>query len=214
MDALVARVRSAAEADLRAAYGETVKQVRQEGISVVRKRIIAEIAADETVDSGLAAAVVPEALKGLEKDIVRRDILRTSKRIDGRDTSTVRPIACEVGILPRAHGSALFTRGETQALVVATLGTGQDEQIMDTLEASTGSTSCCTTISHPIRWARRASCATRGAARSVTASWPGGGSSAAAQQGRLPLHHPRGFRDHRIQRLVLPWLRSAGPRCP
>ena len=134
MDALVARVRSAAEADLRAAYGETVKQVRQEGISVVRKRIIAEIAADETVDSGLAAAVVPEALKGLEKDIVRRDILRTSKRIDGRDTSTVRPIACEVGILPRAHGSALFTRGETQALVVATLGTGQDEQIMDTLE--------------------------------------------------------------------------------
>src|SRR5208282_5336191 len=71
--------------------------------------------------------------KDLEADIVRNAILDTGFRIDGRDTKTVRPIVCEVGILPRAHGSALFTRGETQALVVTTLGTGQDEQIIDAL---------------------------------------------------------------------------------
>src|SRR6185312_13673328 len=71
--------------------------------------------------------------KSIEKDIVRGAILKTGRRIDGRDTRSIRPISCEVGILPRAHGSALFTRGETQALVVATLGTGQDEQIIDAL---------------------------------------------------------------------------------
>ena len=65
---------------------------------------------------------------------MRTAILDTGKRIDGRDTKTVRPIVAEVGVLPRAHGSSLFTRGETQALVVATLGTGQDEQIIDALE--------------------------------------------------------------------------------
>ncbi|HIC60813.1 MAG TPA: polyribonucleotide nucleotidyltransferase, partial [Rhodospirillales bacterium] len=87
-------------------------------------------AADEEVDESL----VSDAFKNLEKEIVRQDILRTGQRIDGRDTKTVRPIACEVGVLPRAHGSALFTRGETQALVVTTLGTGQDEQIIDGLD--------------------------------------------------------------------------------
>ena len=85
---------------------------------------------DETSDHALISSLT----KDLEADIVRGSILKTKKRIDGRDTSTVRPIVAEVGTLPRAHGSALFTRGETQALVVATLGTGQDEQIIDALE--------------------------------------------------------------------------------
>jgi polyribonucleotide nucleotidyltransferase len=85
---------------------------------------------DETSDYALISSLT----KDLEADIVRGNILKTKKRIDGRDTSTVRPIVAEVGTLPRAHGSALFTRGETQALVVATLGTGQDEQIIDALE--------------------------------------------------------------------------------
>ena len=76
------------------------------------------------------------AFKALEKDIVRGSILETAKRIDGRDLSTVRPITCEVGVLPRAHGSAVFTRGETQALVVATLGTGEDEQYVDALQGT------------------------------------------------------------------------------
>ena len=76
------------------------------------------------------------AFKELEKDVVRSSILSTKHRIDGRDLTTVRPIVCEVGILPRTHGSALFTRGETQALVVATLGTGEDEQYIDALEGT------------------------------------------------------------------------------
>ena len=83
---------------------------------------------------GLDADKAKGLMKELEADIVRNAILDTGMRIDGRDTKTVRPIIAEVGILPRAHGSALFTRGETQALCVATLGTGQDEQIIDQLE--------------------------------------------------------------------------------
>ena len=77
--------------------------------------------------------------KEMESEIVRSSILKTGKRIDGRDTKTVRPIVSEVGVLPRTHGSALFTRGETQALVVATLGTGSDEQIIDALEGESRS---------------------------------------------------------------------------
>ena len=131
--ALAEKIKALAEADLRAAYAEKVKQTRQSKISAVKDQVKAALAADESLDQGLVAAAAPELLKKLESDIVRRDILNTGNRIDGRDTKTVRPIAVEVGILPRTHGSALFTRGETQALVVATLGTGQDEQIIDDL---------------------------------------------------------------------------------
>ncbi len=113
---------------LRAAYGERVKQERQAKISAVREQAMALVAGNEA-----QAAVAGDVFKKLEKEIVRGDILDTGERIDGRDTKTVRPIVAEVGFLPRAHGSALFTRGETQALVTATLGTGQDEQIIDAL---------------------------------------------------------------------------------
>ncbi len=130
---LAERVAEMAEADLREAYGETVKQERQAKVAAVKERVTEELTADDTLDQDLVAAVLPQILKDLEKNIVRRSILSTGGRIDGRDTRTVRPIATEVGILPRTHGSALFTRGETQALVVTTLGTGQDEQIMDAL---------------------------------------------------------------------------------
>src|SRR5258708_4520 len=78
--------------------------------------------------------IAAKVFKEIEKDIVRGAILKGEPRIDGRDTKTIRPIVCEVGVLPRAHGSAIFTRGETQAIVVTTLGTGQDEQIIDALE--------------------------------------------------------------------------------
>jgi len=132
--ALVEKVRALAEAGLREAYGETVKQARQEKISAVKKQVAANLADDESQDAGLVGAILGDILKAVESDIVRQDILKTSKRIDGRDLSTVRSIAAQVGVLPRAHGSALFTRGETQALVVATLGTGQDEQIIDGLD--------------------------------------------------------------------------------
>jgi len=131
--ALAERIKASAEAEMRAAYKETVKSARHEKLSAVKKRVVAELDADETMDKELVAAVSGDVFKSLEKNIVRQDILNSSKRIDGRDTKTVRPIAVDVGILPRAHGSALFTRGETQALVVTTLGTGQDEQIIDGL---------------------------------------------------------------------------------
>jgi len=118
-----------AEPALREAYSETVKQARQEKIAAVKAEALAKLA-----EEGVDEAIVGSLFKSLEKDIVRGNILKTKSRIDGRDTSTVRPIVSEVGVLPRAHGSALFTRGETQALVTATLGTGQDEQISDALE--------------------------------------------------------------------------------
>ena len=130
---IAARVRAAVESDMRAAYAETVKQTRQKKLAAVRDKVTAELKEDATLDQDLVSGALSGVLKDLEKDIVRRDILSSGKRIDGRDTSTVRSIAAEVGLLPRAHGSALFTRGETQALVVATLGTGQDEQIIDAL---------------------------------------------------------------------------------
>ena len=122
------RLAKIVEDPLREAYQETVKQARVEKISAAKAAAIEALDADEA-DSKLIGGL----LKDLEKDIVRGSILKTGKRIDGRDTRTVRQISSEVGTLPRTHGSAVFTRGETQAFVVATLGTGQDEQIMDAL---------------------------------------------------------------------------------
>lgn len=117
-------------AALTEAYAETSKQARTEKIAAVKDQAKAALGGED----GSRVELVAARFKDLEKDIVRGAILKTGKRIDGRDTKTVRPITSEVGILPRAHGSALFTRGETQALVVATLGTGEDEQIIDALE--------------------------------------------------------------------------------
>ena len=116
--------------DLRAAYAEQSKQTRTDKIDEVKKKAKEAIGGDDQAKTDL----VGKLFKDLERDIVRGDIVKSGKRIDGRDGKTVRPISAEVGILPRAHGSALFTRGETQALAVATLGTGQDEQIIDALE--------------------------------------------------------------------------------
>ena len=127
--ALTARVDALARAPLAAAYREQHKQIRHERIDAAKKATTEALAAE-----GVEAERARPLFKTLEADIVRNAILDTGLRIDGRDTRTVRPIVAEVGILPRAHGSALFTRGETQALCVATLGTGQDEQIVDALE--------------------------------------------------------------------------------
>ena len=122
------RVKELGESELRAAYGEADKGARRDKIDGVKAAMLEQLGPEEFEPELLSAL-----FKGLEKDIVRGSILETGRRIDGRDTKTVRPIQCEVGVLPRAHGSALFTRGETQALVVTTLGTGQDEQIIDAL---------------------------------------------------------------------------------
>jgi polyribonucleotide nucleotidyltransferase len=115
--------------ELAQAYRIVVKQDRHAAIQAVKEKALAQLGGEEAL-----VAVFPSVFKALESDIVRGNILDTGIRIDGRDTKTVRPIVAEVGVLGRSHGSALFTRGETQALVVTTLGTGQDEQIIDALE--------------------------------------------------------------------------------
>jgi polyribonucleotide nucleotidyltransferase len=122
------KVRDAVSTDIAAAYAEVQKQARSQRLDAAKAKL-AEIFTDEA-EKTLAA----KCFKQLEKDIVRGAIIDGKPRIDGRDTKTVRPISVEVGVLPRAHGSALFTRGETQSLGVTTLGTGQDEQIIDALE--------------------------------------------------------------------------------
>ncbi|NDE89806.1 MAG: polyribonucleotide nucleotidyltransferase [Alphaproteobacteria bacterium] len=115
-------------ADLKAAYAETIKQNRQSKIAALKDK-----AAKSIPETEFCAGAVAETVEHMEYNYMRNMILDTKKRIDGRDTKTVRPIVSEAGILPRTHGSALFTRGETQALVVATLGTAQDEQRIDEL---------------------------------------------------------------------------------
>ena len=123
-----AAVKAQAEAALTEAYKHTVKQDRVEAIGA------AKTAAKEALAEQFDEGMIGGALKELEKDIVRGGILDTGMRIDGRDTKTVRPIVSETTVLPRTHGSSVFTRGETQALVTTTLGTAQDEQIIDSIE--------------------------------------------------------------------------------
>ncbi len=127
--AVEAQLRQVIGPEVEAAYRERGKQDRSNRLEAAKYHAVS-LFPDNAAHADLAAKL----FKDLEKEIVRGAILRGEPRIDGRDTKTVRQISCEVGMLPRAHGSALFTRGETQALVVATLGTGQDEQIIDALE--------------------------------------------------------------------------------
>ena len=128
VEKVTAKLKKSITKDLQKAYKVADKVERQELIAVAKEKGAQLFETEEEINAAKGA------LKSLEADIVRGSILDTGVRIDGRDTKTVRPIVSEVGILPRAHGSALFTRGETQALVVTTLGTGQDEQIIDALE--------------------------------------------------------------------------------
>ena len=131
---LAAKARAIAEVELREAYKIAAKHERRDRVAAIKEKVVTALAPESTDVTVIGKAA--SAFKELEKDVVRSSILATKHRIDGRDLTTVRPIVCEVGILPRTHGSALFTRGETQALVVATLGTGEDEQYIDALEGT------------------------------------------------------------------------------
>jgi len=133
-DAVKAEIKALIGADLASAYKIVAKGARQDAVHAAKDKALAQFAKSESNPSGTDAAKLGAVFKELEADVVRRNILDTGIRIDGRTVDKVRPIVSEVGILPRAHGSALFTRGETQALVVATLGTGDDEQMVDALE--------------------------------------------------------------------------------
>ncbi len=129
-----AKVKKLAEKDLKKAYQIAGKQERQSKVAEAKAKVVAELLTPEATAG--EKVKLADAFKELEKNVVRTSILKTGKRIDGRDLKTVRPIDCQVHVIPRAHGSALFTRGETQALVVATLGTGEDEQWIDSLEGT------------------------------------------------------------------------------
>jgi polyribonucleotide nucleotidyltransferase len=123
------------EADLRAAYSRTEKQERYAAVDAVKAKVTAALA-PQGAEPKFPLEDIAEAFHAAQAKVVRWNILDHKRRIDGRDLTTVRPILAEVGVLPRTHGSALFTRGETQALVVATLGTGEDEQYVDSLDGT------------------------------------------------------------------------------
>ena len=127
-------IKAAGDADMRAAFALSDKQERTAAVSAARAAITAALNDEQLADANLGSA-----MKKLEAGILRGDVVKTGKRIDGRGTSDVREIVCETGMLPRTHGSALFTRGETQGLVVTTLGTGDDEQIIDALHGNSRS---------------------------------------------------------------------------
>jgi len=133
--ALFAKIMELAEKDLSQAYKITTKMERKNAVDAVKDKVTAAIAPEGAEDAP-DAVLLGELFKKAEASVVRGNILKTGSRIDGRDLVTVRRIESEVGVLPRAHGSALFTRGETQAFVVATLGTADDEQFIDALEGT------------------------------------------------------------------------------
>ncbi|MBM2290358.1 polyribonucleotide nucleotidyltransferase [Sulfitobacter pseudonitzschiae] len=128
---LSAAVKAAGEAEMRAAFAISDKQERTTAVAAARETIMAALSDEQKEDANLGSA-----LKKLEASILRGDVVKTGKRIDGRKTDEIRDIVCETGFLPRTHGSALFTRGETQGLVVTTLGTGDDEQFIDALHGN------------------------------------------------------------------------------
>ncbi len=159
------------------------------------------------------ASEVAEAIHSAQAKVVRWNILDHGRRIDGRDLTTVRPILAQVGVLPRTHGSALFTRGETQALVVATLGTGEDEQYVDSLDGTYKERFLLHYNFPPYSVGETGRMGTPRPARdrpwqARLARHP----SDAADSGGVPLHDPRRFRDHRVRTARPRWPRSAARR--
>src|SRR5438067_6790920 len=135
-EALQQQMLALVEPDLRAAYGVAQKAERHKALDSAKAKVLAHFCPEGVETPTHSKQQVANVFKTIEAKIVRWNILDTGRRIDGRDVKTVRPIQSEVGILPRTHGSALFTRGETQALVIATLGTGEDEQWIDALQGT------------------------------------------------------------------------------
>jgi len=135
-DHIVQAIQDLVGAELRAAYGLQQKAERHAAISAAKQRAVEELVKSDARPDGFDPIKFGSAFKEAEANILRRDIIEHGRRVDGRPVDKVRPIVSEVGVLPRTHGSSLFTRGETQALVVATLGTGEDEQWIDALEGT------------------------------------------------------------------------------
>lgn len=166
---LLGAIRSEFGEAISQAYTITVKADRYARLGELKDQVVAKLSGEEGQPS---ASDVKAAFGEIEYRTVRENIVNGKPRIDGRDTRTVRPLNIEVGVLPKTHGSALFTRGETQALVVATLGTARDAQLLDTLEGEKKTPSCCTTTSLRSRWASVVAWAALVVVKSVTAVWP------------------------------------------
>ena len=192
-----------AEAELRAAYSITEKQQRYAAVDTVKAKVMAALA-PQGGEAKYPASEVAEAFHNAQAKVVRWNILDHKRRIDGRDLTTVRPILAQVGVLPRTHGSSLFTRGETQALVVATLGTGEDEQYVDSLDGTYKERFLLHYNFPPY------SVGETGRMGSPGRREIGHGKLAwrairpmLADRGGIPIHDPRRFRDHRVERFVL-----------
>ena len=135
-EAMIKAINDLAGADIRAAFSNKDKMVRQRAVGAAKTKVMEALGKNDARPEGFDLIKLASAFKEAEAHVLRRDIIENGRRVDGRDVKTVRAIDCQVGVLPRTHGSALFTRGETQALVVATLGTGDDEQFIDALEGT------------------------------------------------------------------------------
>ncbi len=196
---LYAAVKAAGEDKIRAAYAITDKQERTTALSDAKAAIKDALTEEQQEDANLGTA-----MKKLEASVLRGDVVKSGKRIDGRALDTVRPIVCETGILPRTHGSALFTRGETQGLVVTTLGTGDDEQMIDALNGTYKSNFLLHYNFPPysVGEAGRVGPPGRREIGHGKLAWRAlAGGSACGD--RFPLHGPGRLRNHRIQRLQL-----------
>ena len=199
-EAFIAKVNGLAEEKLRAVYQIRSKQARTQALREANAGVMAALKEGGEFDAGK----VDDLLFDIEAKIVRSQILSGEPRIDGRDTRTVRPIEIRTGVLPRTHGSALFTRGETQALVVTTLGTERDAQRIDALMGEYEDRFLFHYNMPPFATGEVGRMGSHQAPRNRPR--PPGQARAgrrAADQGRVPLHHARGVRNHRVQRLLV-----------
>ncbi|CAL1690043.1 Polyribonucleotide nucleotidyltransferase [Brevundimonas subvibrioides] len=201
---VVTQIQSLVGEDIKAAYTHPGKHARHEAVGAAKKKASAALVKTDENPDGVDSAKFGVAWKECEAHVLRRDIIDNAHRVDGRALDKVRDIVSEVGIFPRTHGSALFTRGETQAIVVATLGTGEDEQYVE-LPGRDVQGEVPPALQLPSLLGRRdRSYGRRGPSgnRSRQAGLAGDPSDA-ADLGRIPLHDPHRVGDHRIQRFVL-----------
>ena len=193
-----------AESELREAYKITDKTERYAAVDAVKAKVVERFLPDGEEEPAHTAEQVASAFKSIQAKIVRWNILDTESRIDGRDLSTVRPIVAEVGLLPRTHGSAVFTRGETQAIVVATLGTGEDEQYIDSLTGTYRENFMLHYNFPPFSVGETGRIGSPGRREIGHGKLAWRAVRADAADGRaVPLHDPGGLRDHRIERLLV-----------
>ena len=209
-DALQVRVAELVEREMREAFAIKQKQTRNTRLSDIRKAALEKLAA-EAAATGTVLNVneVKEIFFNTESKIVRSQILDGEPRIDGRDTRTVRPVTVRVGVLPRTHGSALFTRGETQALVTVTLGTGRDEQIIDALAGEYRERFMMHYNMPPYATGETGRMGRRSAARSATAASPSARSSACCRRPRTSATRSASCPRSPSRTALRPWRRCA-----